>query len=205
METLSKKYLSAFQDISAFLDSTVNLQKILNLIVEKITLSLGVKGTSIAVFENGDGRLRSAASYGLNGKPLSESPQRMEKSMLELLKQKTFLRFDATDSRSQYQKVARQEGDGAVLSIPLRVNENIHGVLEIISAEEYTFAREEMAFVLTVCRKIASAVETAFQYELVEDNHESISPDLWRWFKLKSYPGVAGHHHRIQCPPVSPI
>ena len=38
-----------------------------------------------------------------------------------------------------------------------------------------------------LCQKIALAIENAFQYESVEDKHESVMPDIWKWFKVKSY------------------
>ena len=184
---LGEKYLSAFWEISDAINSTINLQRILNLIVEKITFLLGVRGSSIFVLENGDGKLKSTASYGLSKNYLSKGPLLVGKSISETLEGKTVLIADAaTDPRTQYPEAAKQEGIGTILSMPLSVHGNIIGAFRIYSSEGYEFSKEKVTFVEALCQKAALAIENACQYELVEDRHESIMPDIWKWFKVKS-------------------
>ena len=47
MEKPDQKYLSAFREIKKNINSTVSFQEILNLIVEKVTCFLDVKGASM--------------------------------------------------------------------------------------------------------------------------------------------------------------
>ena len=187
MVKLGEKYSSAFWEISEAINSTINLQIILNLIVEKITSFLGVKGSSIFILENGDGELKSTASYGLSRNYLSKGPLLAGRSISETLEGKTVLITDAaTDPRTQYPEAAKQEEIGAILSMPLSVHGNIIGALRVYSPEGYEFSKKKVIFVEALCQKVALAIENACQYELVEDKHESIMPDIWKWFKVKS-------------------
>ena len=187
MVKLGEKYLSAFWEISEAINSTVNLQTILNLIVEKITSRLGVKGSNIFVLENGDRKLKSTASCGLSRNYLSKGPLLAGRSISETLEGKTVLITHADrDPRTQYPEAATQEGIGTILSMPLSVHGNIIGALRIYSPEGYKFSKEKVTFVEALCQKAALAIENACQYELVEDKHESIMPDVWKWFKVKS-------------------
>lgn len=187
MVKLGEKYLSALWKISVAINSTVNLQVILNLIVEKITFLLGVKGSTIFVLENGNGKLKSTASYGLSRKYLSKGPLLAGRSISDTLEARTVLITDADrDPPTQCPEAAKQEGIGAILSMPLSVHGNIIGALRVYSPEGYEFSKEKVTFVEALCQKAALAIENARQYELVEDKHESIMPDVWKWFNVKS-------------------
>ncbi len=188
MEKLNGKYLSALREIDNTINSTVNFQRISTLIVEKTTSFLGVKGISLSILEKGNGELKSTASFGLSGNYLSKTSHLTGKSIIDTLERRTLLISDAaTDPCTQYPESAKQEGIGTVLSSPLSVNGNMVGVLRIYYPEGYELTKEIVTFVEMLCQKIALAIEKAFQYELVEDKHEIIMPDIWKWFRIKSY------------------
>jgi signal transduction protein with GAF and PtsI domain len=65
-------YPSARQTIGEVIDQKVNLQEILNLILEKATSTLGVKGSSLFVLEKDGKQLKLTASYGLEGSVRAE-------------------------------------------------------------------------------------------------------------------------------------
>ena len=117
MKKLNGKYLSALREINETIDSTVNFQRISNLVVEKTTFFLGVKGISLFILENGDGELKSTVSYGISRKYLSKGPQLTGKRIFDTLGGRTLLISDvATDPCTPHPEAAKQEGIEFVLS-----------------------------------------------------------------------------------------
>ena len=188
MEKPDHKYLSAFREIEKNINSTVSFQEILDLTVEKVTCFLGVKGASMLILDHAHGGLKSSASYGLNSNCIHKELPHTEESIFDATSDSNFLEADpVTDPHTQYRESVKQEGIGKILSMPLAENGDMFGVLKIYFPEGYEFSQKIIGFLKILCPKIAMAVRTAFQYEAVEEKHESIMFDVWKWMKIRSY------------------
>ena len=162
MEKPDQKYLSAFREIEKNINSTASFQEILNLIVEKVTCFLGVKGTSILILDHEYGGLKSSASYGLDSNCISETLPHTDRSIFDAMSESDFLEAESvTDPYTQYRESVKQEGIGKILSIPLAENGDMFGVLKIYFPEEYEFSQKIIGFLKKgVKMKIAYSART---------------------------------------------
>ena len=180
MET---EYPSARQTIGEVIDQKVNLQEILNLILEKATSTLGVKGSSLFVLEKDGKQLKSTASYGLKG------PVRAERNVCETLRREAIsIETASADPIIQFLKKVNEEGIASILSIPVLSNDKVIGIFRVHAAEGYEFSKEAITFIKEVADQVALAIQNVYLYEDAEERHEILMADVWKWFRSDSDP-----------------
>jgi GAF domain-containing protein len=180
-------YETALQQIQEAVYSTLNLQQILNMIVEKTTLTLGARGSSLFVLGEEGEEFKAVANHGLSQSYLSKGPVHKDKSISETLHGKMVLiNHAAEDPRIQYPQAAKQEGIGSILSLPLCLGQKVIGVLRVYVRVGHVLSNEAIDFAKALCEMCALAIQNACCYETVEDRHETIMSDVWRWFKVET-------------------
>ncbi len=178
-------FLSNFQEISNTINSTLNINKVLELAVEKINEVLGVKGTQIRLLDHKTQKLKLAASHGLSQNFLQIGPVRSKRGVeakysLDSKHSGDIVVIDdvISDPRVQYQEAILAEGANKILTMPLHVQAKYIGELTIFTRGERAFSEEEIQFADAIAQQCAFAIENARMYQRVKYEYQHLLEDL---------------------------
>ncbi len=98
-----REYLRSFQEISSTISASLNIGKVLELVVTKITEVLGVKGCVVRLLDPKTQNLYVARSHGLSQEFLNKGPVDAQRSIAENMAGQVVVIDDVfTDPRLQY-------------------------------------------------------------------------------------------------------
>ncbi len=174
-----RHYLSSFQEITQAINSTLNINKVLELVVTKITQVMGVLGTTVRLLDTKSNTLYLAQAYGLSERFLKKGPVDAAKSIAENMAGRIVVIEDVyTDPRIQYRAEVIEEGIRKILSIPLQVRGKVIGVLRILTEERPPFHDLEIQFAAAVAQQCAMAIENARMYQRVKYEYQQLLIDF---------------------------
>lgn len=162
------EYTAALNDINTAITSTLNLEAILNLLLEKIDLVLPNAITTIRLFNKETGELEPAACRNIDEAlwraVTPQFPQRLTKLVLD---RKTPLSIAniQTDTRSDNHAFARRFGLVSYLGIPLLAKDDLLGLIAFYTKEGHSFGSQELQFLTTLSAQLAIAIHHAKLYE----------------------------------------
>jgi signal transduction protein with GAF and PtsI domain len=173
-----------FAEIKTAIASTLNLKKVLDLIVQGVVKIMKVKGSSLSLLDKNREKLRIFAFSGLSRDYVDKGPLEVSRSIGEtiLAGKHVWIEDACKDPRVQYPKEAMREGIASILSVPLVVRNKVIGALRVYTAERRVFSDEEVRFLYGFAEQVAYAIENAKSYEDVKDEYEALRDDLWDYF-----------------------
>ncbi|MDZ7762388.1 MAG: GAF domain-containing protein [Desulfovermiculus sp.] len=178
-------FLSNFQEITNTINSTLNINKVLNLAVQQITDALGVIGTQIRLLDLQTQDLKLAASHGLSREflqigPVSFKRGRGAKYSLDAKHFQDIVVIDdiASDPRVQFKEAIQAEGANKMLTMPLHVRAKNIGELTIFTRGDRSFSEEEIQFADAVAQQCAFAIENARMYQRVKYEYQQLLEDF---------------------------
>jgi len=181
-----KKNTSLFLDLAVNINSSLDMKKILHILTAEIAEALKVKASSILLINEKKKTLEFVASYGLSETYLDRGPLHLEKSVDDTLAGKPVMVKDvATDPRVQHKKEKKREGIVSILSIPIKTNEGIIGVLRLYSGVPREFTEDELMLVTALSYLGGQAIRNASLYLVLETDMKDLKDDLWihrSWF-----------------------
>ncbi len=154
-------------DTMQVLPSSLDLTHVLNQLTVSITRALEAKGASIRLLDETGEQLKVVAAYGLSQKYLEKGPVLLTQSPIdqEALRGLPIVVEETTaDRRFQYPAEIVAEGIHAVLCAPLLGRRGPLGVLRLYGWKPGAFSSRDAAFVMTVARQGALAIENAMAY-----------------------------------------
>jgi len=176
-----------FQEITTAIHSTLNLREILNLIVTSVVKILRLKGCTISLLDKKKEYFRVCASYGLSEKYLKKGPIAADKTLSKVLSGRPDSVLDiAASPQIQYLWEAKEEGIASIFSLPLKLKDEVIGMLRIYTAEPREFSQDEMDFLNGFAEQISIALENARTYEDVREKYDTLKDDLWEWCEYDS-------------------
>lgn len=174
-----RHYLKNFQEIAQAINSTLTINKVLQLVVTKITEVMGVLGTSVRLLDNKTNTLYLAQAHGLSERFLNKGPVDAQKSIAENMAGRIVVIEDVyTDPRIQYRAEVIEEGIRKILSIPLQVRGKVIGVLRIFTGDREPFHDLEIQFAAAVAQQCAMAIENAQMYQRVKYEYQQLLIDF---------------------------
>ena len=178
-------YFQMFRDVCKVINSTLNLEEVLNLITENIVRALSLKGCTVFLLDKERNRLEVSASYGVSQGYLQKGPLDADKSIAETLKGESILIYDTTsDSRIQYPQEAKKEGVASIFSVPLSVKGQVIGVLRIYTSQPRKFSGNENEFIAGFAEMGSIAIDNARMYHHLKNDHENLINEVHRWFEF---------------------
>ncbi|NOZ69378.1 MAG: GAF domain-containing protein [Deferribacteres bacterium] len=161
-----KEYLRVFEEITKAVSSTLNLREVLNMIVRKIPEVMGLKGSSLRLLNRETRQLELVAYYGLSEKYANKGPVACDASIDDALAGKTVSEYDITEHRdSIYYKEAVEEGIRTILSIPMRFQNEVMGVLRLYTTRPRKYSEEDLRFMSAIAEQTAIAIVNAKHFE----------------------------------------
>jgi len=162
----SLEYFRALHDIARTILSTLDSQRVIDLLIGKLITVIKVKACSLRLVNETTRELEMIASGGLSESYLRKGPVHMEKSIRETLKGVPVLILDATaDPRVEYPQENAREGIASILSLPIIAGKRAIGILRLYSEETRQYSGEEMAFLTAVAELAGLAIINARLYE----------------------------------------
>ncbi len=175
-----------FHSLATNINSTLDVKAILHSLSEDIARALGVKAASVRLLNKDKKRLELMASYGLSESYLAKGPVSAEKSIADALKGKSVVVMDATAEKgAQYKKEKKDEGIASILSVPIKVKDEVIGVLRLYSGVPREFTEDEIMLVSALAGIGGLAIQNASMYLMLQDDMDSMKEELWvhkSWF-----------------------
>ena len=174
-----RMYLRSFQEISSAINTSLNVSKVLELIVTKVTEALSIKGCVVRLLDPKTQDLYVAQSYGLSREFIAKGPVDAQRSIAENMAGRTVVIDDIlTDPRLQYHAAHAEEGIRKILSIPLMVRGKFIGSLRIFTGERERFTEREINFATSIAQQCAFAIENARMYQRLQHEYQQILIDF---------------------------
>jgi len=175
---LQQKLASAYQRIQSLyemtktISSTLNLEKVLNLIAQNAVEAMRIKACTIRLLDESGQIVDTVAAYGLSEQYLAKGPIDIQKSRhicqtLSLI-QPTIVADTSRDDRLQYPAEARAEGISSMLCVPLIIKGRAEGVICVYDTEVNRFSEGDVEFLSALANAGAIAIENARAYQALE-------------------------------------
>lgn len=155
-----------FRDLTAALLSSLDSQKVIELILSKMQDLMKSKGCSLRLINETTRELELVSSRGLSDAFLEKGPVHADQSISEALQGEPVFIADAkTDPRIEYPAEMAKEGISTILSVPITAQDRVIGVLRLYSAEPRQYGRDEAAFLSAVAEIAGVVIVNAKLYE----------------------------------------
>ncbi len=159
-------YLESYQNVCKAISASLSLDEVLGLIVTNVVKVMNMKASLLRLLNKETNRLEIAAHYGLSESYVNKGPVEFDRSIDDALAGKPVSTYDITeDKSSKYRKEAEREGIRTILSIPLRVKDEVIGVLRMYTAEPLVYSDEDLKFLAAIAEQAAIAIMNARHFE----------------------------------------
>jgi len=176
MSTKEACYFRALYQVAVTINSSLEPWKVLRAIAESTARTLDTKACSLMLLSPDRRELRHSVDYGLSEWYVRKGPVHVDQSMADALEGRSVAVLDASsDSRVQYGPEAIREGIVSMLSVPMKLRDDVIGVVRVYSAERREFAPEEIEFVEAVANLGAIALDNARRHSEVKNNYDMVS------------------------------
>ena len=164
--------LEALYRADELLYQHLHVDRVLQSIVDVITDIFHVDKTSVMVWDELQGRLVARASHGFSGQAL----QRMaDYRPGEGIAGKVFQSGeplaieDVSQAAPPANQIAAAEGIRSVLSLPIRIGDEIYGVFGLNYLQPRRFNQDDRRFFTALAQRAAMAIRNARQFEQAEE------------------------------------
>jgi len=179
------EFLREIQALSTLVNSTLDLDLILRTMVERVTVTMGAKGCTLRLLNPATNKLELAAAFGVSGAYLQRGTVESERNIQLVLTGEPVAIYDIShDQRVDYQEQMADEGIVSLLAVPLKVNEEIIGVMRILADVPRVFTGTEVQFAVTLAEVGGTAIRNARNYQKITllfgqiEEHERFLNDI---------------------------
>ena len=192
MEGIEKTYYQSLYQLAATLNSAQSPEKILRSIVEDVAKAMRAKGCSLLLLTPDKEALLRIAAYGLSNWYVRKGPVSTDKSMSDSLMGKAVAVLDATtDDRVQFRKQVKQEGIASILSVPVKLREEVIGVMRVYTSEPRHFTDADTFFAGAAANFGAIALESARFLQSLQKDYDEFREGLLQWHADLGYEWAA--------------
>ncbi|MGD8899008.1 MAG: GAF domain-containing protein [Desulfobacterales bacterium] len=158
-------YFKVIHEINKEINATYELDKILDLIVTRLPAVMNLKAATIRLMEAHNGKLKLKAAYGLSQTYLERGPLDEEMFTHYLRQGEPFFIPDAKkDIHTIYHKEAESEGISSILAVPITFQDEVIGILRLLTAEIRYFTDADLNFAMAVAGQGGVAIQRAIDY-----------------------------------------
>ena len=161
-------FMKEVQEISTLVNSTLKLQDVLNVIVDRLPRSIGCQACTIRLLKAQTNQLELVATSGLSEEYLHRGKVEKEKNIKVALAGEPVAIYDVSqDDRILYKESMAAEGIKSVLSVPIKAGKGVIGVIRILSNVLHSFTSSEVNFLMTVAEASGAAIRNAKTYQQI--------------------------------------
>ncbi len=166
-------------DIGKTINSSLDLDFVLNEIVVQAARTTQCKAASIRLLDESTNRVVFKTSYGLSKDYIKKIPRTLDESPIdrEVLEKKEVLYIEdlTKDPRVRIREDAKIEGLASMLCVPLVFQDKAIGILKIYTATPTKFSTDEINFLKSLGELSAIAVRNASFYEKLHSLYQVTS------------------------------
>jgi signal transduction histidine kinase len=195
--SLEAKQLARLMEVSLTLNSTLNIDDLLQYIIKTAAELLDCEAASLLLYDEKRNRLFFAAATGSDPKKLASIPVPIDGSLAGTIfrEGKSITLNDASQDPRHFSAVGEQIHfqSKSLLGVPMRIREKSVGVLEALNKREGQFSEADERLLLVVASQAAIALYNA---QLIQSLQKAYD-DLTETDRLKSnFLALASHELR---------
>jgi PAS domain S-box-containing protein len=161
-----KVYLESYQKICKSISASISLDEVLQLIATNVVKVMNVKASLLRLLNKETKQLEVAAHYGLSEKYVNKGPVAYDASIDDALAGMPVSVYDMAEHKdSKYYSEALEEGIRSILSIPLRFEKQVIGILRMYTTEPVKYTDEDLKFISAIAEQGAIAIVNARRFE----------------------------------------
>jgi len=161
--------VEALRDISVATASSLNLSRVLSILLEKIAAVLPYSALVLRLRDNATGELRPATSWNIDNEGWKTIQDHADGSGLSGIvfetKRPLAIRRILADPRRRRPEIFRKQGFVSYLGLPMITNGEAVGVLSIYTKFEHEFPEEEVRFLSALANQAGMAIHNSQLYE----------------------------------------
>lgn len=185
LERIQKNAL-LFLDLASAINSTLDINSVLNTLTVKVSESLGMKGVTIRLLNEETDELNLVASYGLSEAMLAVGQHTDTATTAAALKGETVIVEDAVnDERTRFKKELAEEGVGSMIIAPIKVREKVIGILRLYSPVKRSYPPDVITLVQALAHQGGLAIQNASMYLKLKEDQKALEAEVWShrsWF-----------------------
>ena len=171
--------LEKLMEVSLTLNSTQNLDELLQHIIKTAAETLQCEAASILLYDDKRNRLFFAAATGSDPKKLAQIPVPIDGSLAGSIfrDDKPVLLNDVTHDPRHYAGVGEQINfrPRSLMGVPMRIKDKGVGVLEALNKTEGSFTNEDLKLLSVVAAQAAVAIYNASLIQALQKANQEIS------------------------------
>jgi GAF domain-containing protein len=185
LERIQKNAL-LFLDLASAINSTLDVNSVLNTLTVKVCESLGMKGVTIRLLNEETDELKLVASHGLSEPMLAVGQHTDTATTAAALKGETVIVEDAVnDERTRFKKELAEEGVGSMIIAPITVREKVIGILRLYSPVKRSYPQDVITLVQALAHQGGLAIQNASMYLKLIEDQKALEAEVWShrsWF-----------------------
>lgn len=161
-------FLREIQAMSRLVNSTLDLNAILQNMAERVAISMQAKGCTLRLLDPASGHLELAAAHGLSRAYLHRGDVEGEANIRLVLAGEPVAIYDVSrDARVEYHEQMEHEGIVSLLAVPLKVDGQVIGVMRVLADRPRVFTDAEVRFAATLADVGSAAIRNARNYQQI--------------------------------------
>ncbi|AFM27208.1 GAF domain-containing protein [Desulfomonile tiedjei] len=171
-----------FSEFAANLNSSLDIKKILHIMTADIADAFGMKGVAVRLLNQETGTLELVASYGLSEEFLNKGPV-INETLRRVLGGETVI--SALEDRRVYRAAMEQEGILSILCVPMRVADEVIGVMQLCSETINGFSEDMVQLATALGHQGGLAIRNASLYFMLQRDKMALEQEIWghkSWF-----------------------
>lgn len=177
--SLESKQLARLMEVSLTLNSTLNLEELLDSLIKAATDILGCEAASILLYDEKRNRLFFAASSGSDPGQIAKIPVPIDGSLAGTIfrEDKAILINDVQQDPRHFRSVSQQVDfkPKSLLGVPMRIRDKGVGVLEALNKRSGDFGPADEKLLSALAAQAAIAIHNARLIQALQSAYENIS------------------------------
>lgn len=172
-----------FCEFAANLNSSLDIKKILHIMTADIADAFGMKGVAVRLLNQETGSLDLVASYGLSEEFLNKGPVINETALRRVLGSETVIA--SLKDQGVYKAAMEREGIQSILCVPMRVAEEVIGVMKLCSETSNGFSQDTIQLATALGHQGGLAIRNASLYFMLQRDKMALEQEIWghkSWF-----------------------
>ncbi|HEY3306658.1 MAG TPA: ATP-binding protein [Candidatus Binatia bacterium] len=173
----SLRRLRALREIERATTSTLDLHRVLDVLLQKIDLLLPYAATTVRLFNTATGLLEPIACRNLSENEWKSEPGRRGRGIPNVVfenKAPWTVRDLQVEPRVRDPEFFRRHGLVSYLGLPLIAKDEVLGVLSFYTKQEHSFGDEEVEFLSTLADQAAIAIQNSQLYEEIRASRDAL-------------------------------
>ncbi len=170
--------LARLVEISVTLNSTLNLEELLQFIIQTAAELLDCEAVSILLYDEKHGRLIFADSTGSNPEKLAQIPVPLESSLAGAIfrENRSLILNDVASDPRHYIQVARHVDfePRSLLGVPMRIRDRVMGVLEALNKRHGGFTEGDEDILKVIASQAAVAIHNARLVQALQEAYDEL-------------------------------